>query len=79
MNDDDGRHPYIINQTSGVGDEKAFSGLITILLVLFGLCVIGVVFTPPINAAWAAIEPYWIAINEWRDSVVAWFESVWPF
>ena len=76
MNDDDGRPPYIINQNNGSNDLEPF---LTPLLILFGLCVIGVVFTPPINAAWAAIEPWWIAVNEWRDGVVAWFESAWPF
>lgn len=76
MNDDNGRPPYIINQNNDSGDLEPF---VTVLLILFVVCVIGVVFTPPLNAAWAAIEPYWIAVNEWRDSVVAWFESVWPF
>ncbi|MDF1598275.1 hypothetical protein PZ895_00595 [Mesorhizobium sp. YIM 152430] len=76
MNDDDSRQPYIINQNNGSGDLEPF---LTLLLILFVVCVIGVIVTPPLNAAWAAIEPYWIAVNDWRDGVVAWFGSVWPF
>jgi uncharacterized membrane protein len=73
MNDN---RDYIIKAENGVGDERAMGGLINILLVLFGLCVVGVVFTGPVNDAWTAIEPYYQAVVEWRNGVVAWFQSV---
>lgn len=61
---------YIIQQADT--DAGVMNGVVNILLLLFAVCVVGVV----LNMAWEAIEPYYLVAVEWRDAIVGWFQSV---
>jgi hypothetical protein len=67
----DDNRDYIIQPTPVV-DDGSYSGTVDVFLVLFALCVLGVF----LNWAWDGIEPFYLAVMDWRNGVVGWFQGV---
>lgn len=72
MNDD--RQPFIIRQA---GDDynsdptmKIFMGIAAALLIVF---VVGREMDALALSVWHTVEPWYLAIFDWRNGVVEWF------